>query len=78
MILAHLKPLLAELFDVDEDEITRETDFIEDLGADSLDIVEFLMILEEEFDLENLEELDLSPYHTVGDAIDFIERSGHA
>lgn len=76
MILAHLKPLLAELFDVSEDEIVRECDFVEDLGADSLDIVELLMIVEEEFDFKNLDKIDLTPYHTVGDLVDFIERGG--
>ena len=75
MILTKLKPVLAELFDVDEEEITRETDFEEDLFADSLDVLEFLMIVEEEFDLKNLTKVDLTPYHTVGDAVDFIERS---
>lgn len=78
MILTRLQELLSELFDVEPEEITSDTDFIEDLGADSLDIVEFLMILEEEFDFEKLDELDLTPYHTVGDVINFIERSGHA
>jgi len=76
MILERLKPLLSELFDVSEDEIVRECDFIEDLGADSLDIVELLMIIEEEFDFENLDKIDLTPYHTVGDLVDFIERGG--
>ncbi len=76
MILAHLKPLLAELFGVSEDEIVRECDFVEDLGADSLDIVELLMIVEEEFDFKNLDKIDLTPYHTVGDLVDFIERGG--
>lgn len=75
MILARLKPILAELFDVEEDEITRDTDFEEDLYADSLDILEFLMIVEEEFDLKNLTKVDLTPYSTVGDTVDFIERS---
>ena len=74
MILTKLKPILAELFDVDENEITRDTDFEEDLFADSLDVLEFLMIVEEEFDLKNLTKVDLTPYHTVGDAVDFIER----
>ena len=77
MILERLKPLLSELFDVSEDEIVRECDFIEDLGADSLDIVELLMIVEEEFDFENLDKIDLTPYHTVGDLVDFIERGGN-
>ncbi len=77
MILAHLKPILAELFDVSEDEIVRECDFVEDLGADSLDIVELLMIIEEEFDFKNLDKIDLTPYHTVGDLVDFIERGGN-
>lgn len=77
MIFSRLQELLAELFDTEPDEIAMDTDFIEDLDADSLDIVEFLMILEEEFDFENLDEMDLTPYHTVGDVVEFIERSGH-
>ena len=77
MIFSRLQELLAELFDTEPDEIAMDTDFIEDLDADSLDIVEFLMILEEEFEFENLDEMDLTPYHTVGDVVEFIERSGH-
>lgn len=75
MILHRLQELLAELFDLEPEEITEDTDFLEDLNADSLDIVEFLMILEEEFDFENLDEMDLTPYRTVGDVLQFIERS---
>ena len=77
MIFSRLQGLLAELFDTEPNEISMDTDLIEDLGADSLDIIEFLMILEEEFDFENLDEMDLAPYHTVGDVVEFIERSGH-
>ena len=53
-------------------------DFLEDLDADSLDIMEFIMILEEEFDFEDLDQMDLSPYRTVGDVVEFLERSGRS
>lgn len=76
MIFDRLRVLLAELFDEELQNITMETDFEEDLYADSLDIVELLMIIEEEFGFKDLEEMDLSQYHTVGDVVKFIERGG--
>ena len=51
MILKKLK-IIVEQLGVEEDEVTLESSFIDDLGADSLDIVELIMALEEEFDLE--------------------------
>ena len=57
---------------VDESEITPEASFLEDLGADSLDIVELVMAFEEEFDLEIPDE-DAEGITTVGDAVEYIE-----
>ncbi|MEA4823167.1 MAG: acyl carrier protein [Clostridiaceae bacterium] len=67
-----LKRLIAEQFSVEEDSVTLDTDFESDLSADSLDAVEFVMALEEEFDLENLADEDVEHFKTVGDVVDFI------
>lgn len=72
MILDVLKRLIAEQFSVEEDSVTLDTDFEADLNADSLDAVEFVMALEEEFDLENLADEDVERFKTVGDVVDFI------
>lgn len=77
MILEKLRPILAELFDVDESEITMDTHFIDDLYADSLDAMELLMIIEEEFDFKKLEKTEIVDCRTVGEVVSFIERSGH-
>ena len=66
MIFEKISALLAEQFGVDADSITMETTF-EELGADSLDIVELTMAVEEEFGLENMDEEDLSGIAVVGD-----------
>lgn len=67
-----LKGLIADQFAIDEETIKRGTSFFEDLMADELDIVELLMAIEEEFDLESLENEDVSQFETVGDMLDFI------
>ena len=72
MILEKLRELVAEQFAVDADTVERETSFFDDLGADSLDIVELTMALEEEFDLAELPEEDLRKLVTVGDVADYI------
>lgn len=72
MIFEKICELISEQFSVDEKEITMETSFKEDLGADSLDIVELIMALEEEFDLSELGDEDLEKLQTVGDAVNFI------
>jgi acyl carrier protein len=64
--------VVAEQLAVDKDKITRETSFVNDLGADSLDTVELIMELEEEFDLM-IPESAAEQIQTVGQAIDFIE-----
>ena len=72
MIFEKIAALLAEQFSVDVDSITMDTSF-EDLGADSLDIVELSMALEEEFGVEEMEEDDLSGISTVGDLINYLK-----
>ena len=70
---AKVKSIIAEQLGVGEDEIKAESAFIEDLGADSLDIVELVMGLEEEFGI-NIPDDQAEKIKTVGEAIDYIER----
>ena len=72
MIINRLKELLAEQFEVDESTITESTDIMTDLGADSLDIVEFIMMIEEEFDINVTDEQSYES-KTVGEIADYIE-----
>jgi acyl carrier protein len=64
--------MLAEQFVIEEDTITADTSFSEDLGADSLDIVELAMAVEEEFDIPEMNEDDLPSLATVGDLVRYI------
>lgn len=73
MIFEKLADIVAEQFGVDADSITKDTTFEGDLGADSLDIVELSMALEEEFDLEEMGEEDLSGITTVGDLAKYLQ-----
>ena len=68
---AKVKSIIAEQLGVGEDEIKAESAFIEDLGADSLDIVELVMAMEEEFEGEIPDE-EAENIKTVGDAINYI------
>lgn len=65
--------LLAEQFGVDESTLSMKTSFVEDLGADSLDIVELTMMIEEEFDLGEIEDTELEGLSTIGDLIELIQ-----
>ena len=66
MILEKLQTLIADQLGVDGNSITMDTNFEEDLGVDSLDIVELSMALEEEFDIGEMSEEDLATIKTVG------------
>ena len=68
-----VKKIIAEQLGVEEDEVTPEASFVEDLGADSLDTVELVMALEEEFDTEIPDE-QAEKIQTVGQAIDYIKQ----
>lgn len=74
MILEKVQEKIAEQLGIDTDDITMESSFIEDLGADSLDIVELLMALEEEFDIEIPDE-EAEKLVTVGDVVDYIKNN---
>ena len=66
--------IVAEQLGVDKEKVTPETSFVNDLGADSLDTVELVMELEEEFDV-NIPDDAAEKIQTVGQAIDYIEQS---
>jgi len=71
-ILNKVKAIISEQLGIDESEITMESSFIEDLGADSLDIVELVMALEEEFEIVIPDE-DAEKIGTVGEAVNYIK-----
>ena len=68
-----VKEIICEQLGVSEEEVTPEASFIEDLGADSLDIVELVMAMEEEFEMEIPDE-DAEKIVTVKDVIDYVKR----
>lgn len=69
-----LKKIIAEVLNVDEEEITMDTTFVDDLGADSLDIFQIIMGLEEEFDIEIANE-EAEKIVTVSDAVEQIKNA---
>ncbi|MGN1013402.1 MAG: acyl carrier protein [Clostridia bacterium] len=74
-VLEKVKEVISEQLGIDDtDSITTETTFIDDLGADSLDIVELIMALEEEFDMEIPEE-EAEKITSVGDVVSYIENN---
>lgn len=71
-IIDKVKSIIVEQLGVDEEDIKMESSFVDDLGADSLDIVELVMALEEEFDLKIPDE-DAEKIRTVGEAVKYIQ-----
>ena len=69
MELEKIKAIIAEVLNIDADSITADTTFVDDLGADSLDIFQIIMEIEEEYDIE-LENEAVEQIQTVGDAIE--------
>ena len=74
MIFEKIKKLLAEQINISEDEIKMESDIINDLGADSLDVVEMLMAVETEFNVTVPDEVAME-MKTIGDVVAFIEKN---
>ena len=73
MIFEKLAALIAEQFNVDADSITMETSFMDDLNADSVDIVDLSMALEEEFGMEEMDSEDIESIVTVGDLYKYMQ-----
>ena len=71
-VFEKVKEIIVEQLGVAETSVTMEASFIDDLGADSLDIVELVMALEEEFDIE-IPDADAEKVVTVGDVVDYIK-----
>lgn len=74
-MLDKIRQLLSEQFGYEESNITEDTDFKDDLGADSLDLFEMVMALEEEYSIEMPAE-DLADINTVGDIINYLKEKG--
>jgi len=71
-VYERVRSIVAERLGVDEDKVTMEAEFIGDLNADSLDLVEVIMAMEQEFDLEIKDE-EAENIRTVADAVNFID-----
>ncbi len=74
MAFEKVKKIIVEQLGVEEEEVNMDSSFIDDLGADSLDIVELIMALEEEFDIE-IPDSEAEKIATVGDAVDYIKNN---
>lgn len=72
MVFEKLKEILALQLDADADDMTMDTKIIDDLGADSLDVVEMLMSVEDEFDVEIPDE-KIEELKTIGDVVEYIQ-----
>lgn len=72
--LEKLQAIIAEVLNVDASEVTRSTTFVDDLGADSLDVFQIIMGIEEEFDIE-IDNEDAEKIVSVGDAVDQIKKA---
>jgi len=74
MELEKIKAIIAEVLNIDADSITEDTTFVDDLGADSLDIFQIIMGIEETFDIE-IDNDDAEQISTVGDAVEQIKNA---
>ncbi len=75
MVFDKLKEILAEQFEVDPQSITLDTDIIDELGADSLDLVDLLMSLEDEFNIAEVPDEVIEKVRTVGQLVSYIEEN---
>ncbi|MBO8129437.1 MAG: acyl carrier protein [Peptococcaceae bacterium] len=71
-VFEKVKSIIVEQLGVEEDEVTKEASFVDDLGADSLDLVELVMAFEEAFNMQIPDE-EAEKIRTVGDAIEYIQ-----
>ena len=71
-IFKTMQDLIAEQFAIDADEISMDSSFVDDLGADSVDLVELVMAMEEEVNVGEVDEDDLTGLKTVGDCVRYL------
>ena len=71
-IFKTMQDLIAEQFAIDADEISMDSSFVDDLGADSVDLVELVMAMEEEFNVGEIDEDDLTGLKPVGDCVRYL------
>ncbi len=74
MVLEKLKEILAEQLDINKEDLSADTNLIEDLEVDSLDVVEMMMSIEDEFDVE-IPETEIENLKTIGDVVDYIQNN---
>lgn len=74
MIFEKIQQLICEQFVIEPEAVTPETSFVDDLGADSLDVVELTMAIEEEFSLSEVSDDELKKIVTVGDLVEYVSR----
>lgn len=73
-LFGKLQNLIAEQFALNPEDITMGSSFTDDLGADSVDLVELVMAMEDEFELDEIQEDDLAQLKTVGDCVQFLSK----
>lgn len=76
MVFEKIKEMLAEQLDADAESMTPETDIADDLGADSLDVVELLMAIEDEFEVEIPDE-EIENLKTIGALVEYIQNNSN-
>ena len=72
MVFEKIREILCEQFELDEDRVTMDSNLISDLGADSLDVIDLAMSIEDEFDIEVPDD-EIEKIKTVGDIVKFVE-----
>ena len=75
MIFEKIRDLICEQFDIDPELITENTNFLQDLSADSLDFVELVMNIEDTFGLPEIEEEQIRSIETVGDLVAYVKKA---
>ena len=75
MVFEKIRQIIVDQFELDEEAVTEETNFLSDIGADSLDVVELAMSIEDEFGLGEIGEEDIRSIQTVGDLVAYVTRA---
>ena len=72
-VFERVRDIVSEQFSIDPERITEDTDFLDELGADSLDVVELAVSVEDEFHLPEISEENIMKIHTVGDLVAYVQ-----